>query len=116
MKHGPIDPDSDRRSSCACERASCADQMMRALVADELEAIREMLEEVGMHLCIDPVMIEKYSVVLQGIDELAQRNENLARVLRAPAMEPALDTISLESLRNRLLQGLAGRSAIAPAG
>lgn len=89
---------------------------MRALIADELEAIREMLEDVGMHLCVDPVMIEKYSVVLQGLDELAQRNENLARVLRAAAMEPALDMISLESLRIRLLEGLAGRSAIAQAG
>ena len=92
-----------------------ADHMVRALIADELEAIREVLEEVGMHLCIDPVMIERYSMVLQGIDELAQRNENLARILRAGAMEPAIQSVSLESLRSRLLDGVAACRVDPPA-
>lgn len=99
----PADP---RPVACACKRDVAKDEMVRALIAKELDAIRELLEEVGVDLCGHPVIVQEYSRALQGIDELAQRNENLARVLRASAMESAIDGISLESLRVRLLDGV----------
>lgn len=107
MKHktfGPDSPDRDAR----------ANDVVRALIANELDSIREVLEQFGMQLCANLEVVQQFGEVLQGIDELAQRNENLARLLRVPAMEPALDTISLESLRNRLLDGVADHLAECP--
>lgn len=100
MEHDQFGPESPAQKAHGNE-------VVRALVANELERIREVLEQFGMQLCANLEVVQQHGDVLQGIDELAQRNENLARLLRAPAMEPAIDTISLESLRNRLLDGVA---------
>jgi hypothetical protein len=49
--------------------------------------------------------------VLQAIDEVCQRNENLARTLRSPDMVAEADTITLESLRLRLQDEIFERLA-----
>lgn len=99
---------SDRvMETCRCDQHARANEVVGALIANELDAVRDALEHIGMHLCSDIAIVQQYGELLQSLDELAQRNENLARLLRAPAMESAIDTISLESLRNRLLDGVA---------
>lgn len=107
MKHETFDPVSP-------DAVARGNEVVRSLIANELEMIREVLEQFGMQLCANMEVVQRYSEVLQGIDELAQRNENLARLLRAPAMEPAIDSISLENLRNRLLDGVADYVAQCP--
>lgn len=72
-------------------------------IAGELDTIRDKLELMGENLCNEPVFVSKYIDTLQSIDELSQRHENLARLLRSTDMEAAIDSITLESLRNRLL-------------
>ena len=109
MKQESFSPNSPHQSRAACpsDHAARANEVVAALVANELDAVRNALEDIGMHLCSDMAILQQYGELLQGLDELAQRNENLARLLRSSAMEPAIDAISLESLRNRLLNGVA---------
>ncbi len=87
------------------------DQMVRALIADELDRIRDMLEEMGVQLCGDPEVVRSHLAALQTIDELCQRNENLARTLRADDMIAESSTITLESLRMRLQSAVAQQRA-----
>ena len=78
------------------------DGVMRALIADELERIRKLLEDMGLQLCADPEIVRGHMNVLQSIDELCQRHENLARTLRSPDMVSEAGAITLETLRQRL--------------
>ncbi|MBT2188382.1 hypothetical protein [Sphingobium nicotianae] len=83
--------------------------VVRALIADELDRIRETLEEMGVQLCCDPEIVRSHFGALQTIDELCQRNENLARTLRAGDMAQETALITLESLRTRMQSALAER-------
>lgn len=82
------------------------DRLVCTLVAEELELIRGKLEELACALCTHPVIVSEFASLLQGVDEVAQRNENLARVLRARPMEPAIELITLESLKTRMLDAV----------
>jgi hypothetical protein len=86
------------------------DPLMRTVIADELERIRELLEKMGMGLCADPQIITGHMDALQTIDELCQRNENLSRTLRAADMVAEAGNITLESLRVRIGDALTGLS------
>lgn len=87
------------------------DGVMRALIADELERIRKVLEDMGLQLCADPEIVRGHMNVLQSIDEICQRNENLARTLRAPDMVSEAGSITLETLRLRLQDDILERLA-----
>ncbi|MBB5987072.1 hypothetical protein [Sphingobium lignivorans] len=80
---------------------------MRGLIADELDRIRLVIEDFGVQLCGDPVVVRSHFSVLQAIDELCQRHENLARMLRSDDMVRETAGITLESLRARLSARLA---------
>jgi hypothetical protein len=97
--------------TCTCGGDAHVNELVCGLIADELETIRQMLEQVGLSLCSHPVIVQDFTEMLQSIDELAQRNENLARVLRSNTKESAIETISLESLKNRLLDGVTDQMA-----
>ncbi len=83
------------------------DVAVRSLIADELDGINHVLEELGTRLCCDPEIVRSHLVVLQAIDELCQRNENLARTLRADDMVGESAGITLETLRMRLQSAIA---------
>ena len=87
------------------------DGVMRALIADELERIRKLLEDMGLQLCADPEIVRSHMNVLQSIDEICQRHENLARTLRASDMVSEAGTITLETLRLRLQDDILERLA-----
>jgi hypothetical protein len=87
------------------------DGVMRALIADELDRIRHVLEDMGMQLCSDGEIVRSHMNVLQAIDEVCQRNENLARTLRSPDMVAEAGSITLESLRLRLQDEIYERLA-----
>jgi hypothetical protein len=91
------------------------DMLMRSVIADELDRIRQVLEDMGVGLCGDPQIVRSHMEALQTIDELCQRNENLARTLRAPDMAAAVPRITLDTLRRRLHAAFSGQDA-APAG
>ncbi|GEM_PF-1608770 len=87
------------------------DGVMRALIADELDRIRIVLENMGLQLCADPEIVRSHMNVLQTIDEVCQRHENLGRTLRAPDMVSEAGTITLETLRLRLQDEIMERFA-----
>jgi len=87
------------------------DNIVRALIADELDRIRTVLEDMGMQLCGDQEIVRSHMNVLQSIDEVCQRNENLARTLRSPDMIAEAHAITLETLRVRLQDGIFERLA-----
>jgi len=87
------------------------DGVMRALIADELDRIRQVLEDMGLQLCGDPEIVRSHMNVLQSIDEVCQRHENLARTLRAPDMVTEANSITLETLRLRLQDDILERLA-----
>jgi hypothetical protein len=87
------------------------DEMILGVIAAELDLLRGAMEDVASALCSDVRIVQAHGELLQSIDELAQRNENLARVMRARPMEGAIDAITLESLRNRMLDGVTDRLA-----
>lgn len=87
------------------------DDLILALVASELDSIRGSLEDVAASFCSDIRIVQMHGELLQSIDELAQRHENIARLLRTRPMEGAIDMITLESLRNRMLNGVTDQLA-----
>lgn len=95
----------------ACGTNVQIDDMILALVAGELDSIRGSLEDVAAAFCGDTRIVQMHGELLQSIDELAQRHENLARLLRTRPMEGAIDMITLESLRNRMLDGVTDQLA-----
>jgi hypothetical protein len=76
---------------------------MSSLIADEMDLARDALESVITALCADNEIVERHLVTLQAIDEISQRHENLARLLRSARTDADLASISLDSLRMRLM-------------
>jgi hypothetical protein len=105
-----------RIESCGSRPAllGLPDGVVRSLIADELDRIRAVLEDMGMQLCMDPEIVRSHMNVLQTIDEICQRNENLGRTLRASDMITEAGAITLESLRLRLQGGILERMAERP--
>ena len=89
-------------SSAPRRHPAMEEALLRGLIADELDGIRAVLEEMGVRLCADSQVVRHHLYALQAIDELCQRNENLARTLRAGDMVAETAAITLESLRTRL--------------
>lgn len=100
MEHEPA---FDRTAHPPTDSPQPINAIICALIAQELDVIRSKLEDMGENLCNEPIFVTQYCDTLQAIDELSQRHENLARLLRSVDMEAAIDSITLESLRNRLL-------------
>ena len=75
-------------------------------IADELEATRLCLEQLGLVLCRNPELAQAHSAELQQLDELGQRQACLAKVLRATDMQTATAGISLDALRDSMLAKL----------
>ncbi|HEX7857029.1 MAG TPA: hypothetical protein VF503_25385 [Sphingobium sp.] len=94
-----------------CGTDAQVDDLILALIAGELDVIRGALEDVAAQFCSDIRIVQTHGELLQSIDELAQRHENLARLLRSNPMEGAIDAITLESLRNRMLDGVTDQLA-----
>lgn len=107
---------TDMIATLAPDMASTADAhdatalRIRAVIAQELEGIAVILEAIGEQLCGDPQIVKMHLAALQSIDELCQRHQNLARTLRAEDMESAVNGITLDSLRARLVAALAQKA------
>ncbi len=109
MEHEPA---FDRTEHPPADSPQSINALICALIAKELDVIRGKLEDMGENLCNEPIFVTQYCDTLQSIDELSQRHENLARLLRSDDMEAAIDSITLESLRNRLLDAATSQLAL----
>lgn len=109
MEHEPA---FDRTARPPADPSPSINALICALIAEELDVIRGKLEDMGENLCNEPIFVTQYCDTLQAIDELSQRHENLARLLRSEDMEASIDSITLESLRNRLLDAATAQLAM----
>lgn len=75
---------------------------LRAQVAVELDQIREDLEEIGVSLCLDEEVMQRCMKHLQRLDELGQRSNWLAELVRAEDPVARVEDITLNSLAQRL--------------
>ncbi|MFT3966762.1 MAG: hypothetical protein QM690_12865 [Sphingobium sp.] len=105
-KHSDMDEEGP-----PCGTDAHVDALILTLIAGELDVIRHALEDVASQFCSDVRIVQTHGELLQSIDELAQRHENIARLLRTRPMEGAIDAITLESLRNRMLDGVTDQLA-----
>lgn len=90
--------------------SEAAEMKIRALISQELAGIAAILETIGDELCSDPHVVRMHISALQSIDELCQRHHNLGRMLSAKDMESAVNDITLESLRVRMVAAIAENS------
>ncbi|MEM6585248.1 MAG: hypothetical protein AAF692_05795 [Pseudomonadota bacterium] len=70
--------------------------------ADALESLSHDVEGLGAALCTEPAIAEQFLDQLQGIDRIAQSLEQLAKVLRAPVPEDAIDDVRVGDLQDQL--------------
>ncbi len=73
-----------------------------ARIADELAALRDMLENLGEQLSEEAVVVQRYPKALQSFDLACQILGHLDHVLTAKNRSQAVDAIGMEELRHRL--------------
>jgi hypothetical protein len=71
-------------------------------VAAELDQMREDLEDIGVSLCLDDEIMQRCMIYLQRLDELGQRANWLAELVRSKDPESRVNDITLNSLAERL--------------
>lgn len=75
---------------------------LRAKLAHELDLMREDMEEIGVHLCLDDEVMQRCLTHLQRLDELSQRAGWIAELLRASDPPSRVGDITLSALLHRL--------------
>lgn len=75
---------------------------LRDKVAAELDQLREDMEEIGVQLCLDEEIMMRCMSYLQRLDEMGQRSNWLAALVRADDPGEVLPDITLQSLAERL--------------
>lgn len=73
-----------------------------ARVADELTALRRLLEDMGAQFSDERMLVERYPGTLQRFDFACQILGHLADLLKAGNRNTAIDAIGMEELRQRL--------------
>ena len=73
-------------------------------IAEEIEVVRRLLETVGDELSDDMELLQRYGDSLQRFDFGCQALSHLAAVLSATDRAAAVSAVTMEELRNRLLQ------------
>jgi hypothetical protein len=91
------------------------DMLLLGALADELLSARALAENLGMALCVDPVVVDRHRIQLQDLDLLAQLLEQSARLLRVSIDRAgAVDGVTLAAMRTRLNAALGHSPAPAP--
>lgn len=75
---------------------------LRGKIADELDQLREDLEEIGVQLCLDEEVMLRCMSYLQRLDEMGQRSNWLAAIVRAEDPAEIIPDITLQALADRL--------------
>ncbi|MBP9158188.1 MAG: hypothetical protein KBF53_10505 [Sphingobium sp.] len=86
--------------------ASCgpliALEHLRVKIAAELDQLREDMEEIGVQLCLDEEVMLRCMSHLQRLDEMGQRSNWLAAMVRASNPSEVIPEITLQTLADRL--------------
>lgn len=74
-------------------------------IAEELEYVRRLVEQLGDTLAADGLVVTRYGMSLQSVDLASQILGHLATVVRSSAPELAVQRIGMAELKARLLRG-----------
>ncbi|WP_205478540.1 hypothetical protein [Sphingomonas arenae] len=74
-------------------------------VAEELEYVRRLVEQLGDTLASDGLVVTRYGMTLQSVDLASQILGHLATLIRSSAPELAARRIGMTELKARLLRG-----------
>lgn len=77
-------------------------ETLRVKIAAELDQLREDMEEIGVQLCLDEDVMLRCMSHLQRLDEMGQRSNWLAALVRAPDPTEVIPEITLQSLADRM--------------
>ena len=75
---------------------------LRRKIAEELDRLREDMEELGVQLCLEESVMLRCMTYLQRLDELGQRSIWLAELVRSDNPSAVIPDITLQSLADRL--------------
>lgn len=76
---------------------------VEARVAEELDHVQRMLDDVAGDLIGDPALLQRHGEALQRFDNACQILNQLSAILKAQDRAGAIAAVNLEALRNRLL-------------
>lgn len=93
---------------------SISQEDLLSMLAEELEAARAQLEDLGMRLCGNPAVAKQHMNELQALDYVCQRCASVAAILRSEDMHAASHAATLESITGRLASLIDGLSASRP--
>jgi hypothetical protein len=77
---------------------------VEARVAEELDHVQQMLDEVAGDLIGDAALVQRYGEALQRFDNACQILNQLSAILKATDRPAAIAAVNLEALRDRLLR------------
>ena len=77
---------------------------VEARVADELDHVQRLLDEVAGDLIGDAVLLQRHGEALQLFDNACQILNQLSAILKAKDRAGAIGAVNLEALRDRLLR------------
>ena len=77
---------------------------MEARIADELDHVQGLLDEVANDLIGDAVLLQRHGHALQHFDNACQIIGHLSTILRTDDRRAAIADVKLEALRARLLR------------
>lgn len=77
---------------------------MPGRIGEEVAAIQRLIEAVGDSLSDDPLMLARHANHLQSLQSASEVLNQLARVLQASNVEAAVESVTLQALRARLLR------------
>ncbi|TZG26195.1 hypothetical protein [Sphingomonas montanisoli] len=92
--------------------AVIAEDELLSMLADELDAARAELEQLGVRLCSNPATARAHVHDLQSLDHVGQRCTSVAAILRSDDLQAASRDARLESITGRLaalIESLASR-------
>ncbi|SDC32763.1 hypothetical protein SAMN05444678_102317 [Sphingomonas sp. YR710] len=93
---------------------SISQDKLLSMLADELDAARLQLEDLGVKLCSNFEIARHHMNELQALDYVGQRCASVGAILRSDDMHAASHAATLESITGRLeslIEGLTERRA-----
>lgn len=76
------------------------------IISEILNDLATEIENLGVALCQDSTVAEKYSCELQAIDLIAQKQRSLASLLMSGLTKSAIEKVGIDMLRERLTSSL----------
>jgi len=87
---------------------SISQDQLLSMLAEELDAARLQLEDLGIKLCSNMDVARRHMNELQALDYVGQRCESVAAILRSDDMHAASHAATLESITGRLASLIDG--------